>query len=193
MVAGGHRGVPGLEPNAEAITAHYLAALKVDLREPGPGILLGHSMGAVIAYRLARALGPAWPSGFSLVLSAPPVEFHDWHLRPDAELAVIARGFGLVSPAIDDDALTRFVLPLLRFDLRSTSGRGWGPLAPTACPTHIIAGSGDVSLPRPALEDLAAAIGANGVVEVAGPHMFVCSDPEDTARALVRIAEATEH
>src|SRR5947209_18631278 len=97
VVAGGHRGVPGLEPNADAITAHYLAALRTDLY--GSGILLGHSMGAVIAYRLARTLGAAWPTGFTLVLSAPPNEFPDWHLLPDPELVVIARSFGLVPEA----------------------------------------------------------------------------------------------
>jgi surfactin synthase thioesterase subunit len=182
--------VPGLEPSADAIAAYYLAALRTDLH--GPGILLGHSMGAVIAYRLARALGAAWPSGFALVLSAPPDEFPDWHLLPDPELIVIARSFGLVPAAIDDDALTRFVLPLLRFDIQSISG-GWGPLAPIGCPTHVMAGREDVNLSRPALERLAADIGASGVVEVAGPHMFVCSKPDETARALVRIAEAAKH
>jgi hypothetical protein len=38
-----------------------------------------------------------------------------------------------------------------------------------------------------------ASIGANSIVEVAGPHMFVCSKPADTARALVRTAEAAKH
>ncbi len=183
VVAGGHRDVPGLEPSTDAIVAHYLSALRSDLH--GRGILFGHSMGSVVAYRLARALGPAWPSGFALVLSAPPGEFPDWHLLPDPDLIEIARGLGLVPPAIGDDALARFVLPLLRFDLRAISG-GWGPLAPVGCPTLILTGREDESLSRPALERLAAGVGASGIVEVAGPHMFVCSQPEDTARALVR-------
>jgi surfactin synthase thioesterase subunit len=177
--------MPGLEPSTAAIVAHYLTALRSDLH--GRGILLGHSMGAVVAYRLARALGAAWPSGFALVLSAPPDEFPDWHLLPDPDLTEIARGFGLVPPAIGDDALTRFVLPLLRFDLQAISG-GWGPLAPIGCPALVMTGREDVKLSRPALERLAANIGASGVVEVAGPHMFICSQPDDTARALIRFA-----
>jgi len=150
------------------------------------------SRGAVIAYRLARALGAGWPSGVALVLSAPPDGFPDWHLLPDPELIEIARGFGLVPAAIDDDTLTRFVLPPLRFDLQSISG-GWGPLAPIGGPTHVMTGREDVKLSRPAVERLAADVGAGGVLEVAGPHMFVCTNPDDTARELVRIAETMEH
>jgi surfactin synthase thioesterase subunit len=187
VVAAGHRGAPGLAPNADAIAAHYLSVLEPDLH--GRGILLGHSMGALIAYRLARALGPAWPSGFTLVLSAPPTDFPGWHLLPDRELSVIARSFGLVPDAIDDSGLIRFVLPPLRFDLESING-GWGTVAPPGGPVHIIAGTDDVNVSRPALRRLAADLGAKDIVDVVGPHMFVCSEPEETARALVRIARA---
>ena len=118
-----------------------------------------------------------------------PTDFPDWHLLPDRELSVIARSFGLVPDAIDDGGLIRFVLPPLRFDLESING-GWGTVAPLDCPVHIIAGTDDGNVSRPVLKRLAADLGAKGIVDVVGPHMFVCSEPEATARALVRIARA---
>jgi pimeloyl-ACP methyl ester carboxylesterase len=54
-------------------------------------------------------------------------------------------------------------------------------------------GREDVKLSSPALERLAADIGASGIVEVPGPHMFICSHPDDTARALVRFANVVQH
>lgn len=183
VVAGSHRSA-GINPDVRTLAEYYLETLASDLR--GPVILFGHSMGAMVAYRMARILGGGQP-GMLLVLSAPPTTFPGWHLLPDSGLVAVARSFGLVTPTVTDDVLTRFVLPPLRFDL-TVASVDWQDPVPAGCPTYVLTGEGDDTTSPEGLRELATSLGALGVTIIPGEHMFVSTNPTDTARALVRIA-----
>ncbi|MEK8142769.1 hypothetical protein NKH18_12700 [Streptomyces sp. M10(2022)] len=54
----------------DALAHFYLSLLAEDLR--GPGLMLGHSLGAAVVQRMARIRAERWPAGLQVVLSAPP-------------------------------------------------------------------------------------------------------------------------
>ncbi|WP_102812149.1 type I polyketide synthase, partial [Burkholderia humptydooensis] len=106
-----------------------LAAEVARLDDGTPLFLFGHSLGALLAYEVARALeqrGGAQPAG--VFLSGHPApslerETHAWrrqtHALPDAEFIEAVRRWGFFPEgALDDPAIARYVLPPLRADLR---------------------------------------------------------------------------
>lgn len=187
---------PG-EAGLDALAGHYLELLADDLR--GPGIVLGHSLGAAAVHRMVRLAGERWPADLHVVLSAPPVP-----REPSADLLGLddrallaeatARGM-LPAMTISEDFALRFLIPTLRADLGVLGVRGWLP-EPLEAPVHLLGGDLDpVCSPdrwsrlcdalRPCSADLLAGAG----------HMYVVEEPAraaDTVRDLAdRIATAS--
>lgn len=112
--------------------------------------LFGHSMGALVAFELARALrARGKPLPAHLFLSAhcgprkphclPPVE-----AMPDDELSRVLRRLGGSSDAsLADDEVMQIVLPLIRADLTLCERYRYVPDEPLSCPISAFGGTLD--------------------------------------------------
>ncbi|MEV2214940.1 alpha/beta fold hydrolase [Streptomyces sp. NPDC050997] len=183
--AGSAHGAAGLD----GLASFYLGLLAEDLRVPG--LVLGHSLGAAVAHRMAQ-LRSLPSEGPHLVLSAPPRPHHS----PAALLGLDDRALfreatrqGML-PDLDvaEDFALRFLLPNLRHDLGYLGERGWTP-EPLDTPPHLLGGTEDVACPPADLARLGDALAPRSVRLVEGGHMYVLERPAETARALVEISQ----
>ncbi|MFD3792663.1 thioesterase II family protein [Streptomyces cyaneofuscatus] len=128
---------------AEALADH------VPVQEKVPYAFFGHSMGAVLAYEVARILrrrgvtGPA-----ALVLSGrraptPEPSAHDG-LRTDADILRAVRELGGTTPQVlRDPELREMVMPALRADYRAIGSYTWQPGPPLSVPFTVLVGDRD--------------------------------------------------
>ncbi|MER6911881.1 alpha/beta fold hydrolase [Streptomyces sp. NPDC000594] len=115
--------------------------------EEGPLVLYGHSMGALLAYAVARTVRPA-----HLVVSGsrPPGvrgAGEPWHLRSDEELVAGMVRLGASAAPFDDPGIRALALPVLRADLRATELWDPEPGPPLASPVTAVAGARDAEAP----------------------------------------------
>ena len=118
-------------------------------RLPERYLLFGHSLGALLAFELARTLQAADRPPVALLVSGrngprmvppcPPL-----HHLPDAELGRALRDFGgMPRELLDDDALLALTLPELRADLEISEGYLVSPGAPLRCPITALVATDD--------------------------------------------------
>lgn len=143
-----------LEPLVE-----LLADALARVLEP-PYALYGHSMGAIVAFELARSLrrlGVEPPLG--LIVSGRPAPDvvpprPGMHTLPDDELTSQLRSLGGLPDAVaSSHDLLAFFLPLLRADLAVNEAYEHRVEAPLARPITALGGAAD---PRVSLEEVAA-------------------------------------
>lgn len=121
--------------------------------------LFGHSMGALIAFELARELrrrGGLQPT--ALIVSghaAPQLERtrRPLHGLSDAEfVGEIRRLGGTPAEVLENDELMALLLPRLRADFAVCDTYGFGDDAPLTCSVLAFAGRADSRVDRPGLE-----------------------------------------
>ncbi|MGW5148056.1 thioesterase II family protein [Rhodococcus koreensis] len=171
-----------------------VAALDSELGEQltAPHLFFGHSMGALVAYRLAcrrRATGHPLPralllSGYAaphLPAPLPPVDGLD-----DPALIAVLRAAGGVPAGLPD--LPEFparYLPALRDDLRLCTGFRDPGDPPLSCPVHVFGGLAD---PLVGERELHAwdrhTTRLSGVRMLAGDHFYLDHAPEQLFRVL---------
>jgi medium-chain acyl-[acyl-carrier-protein] hydrolase len=163
-----------------------------------PVALFGHSMGAIVAFELARRLrdrlGKEPRHLFISGRRAP-------HLRravstadelSDAELiGEVRRLNGTPSAVLEDPELLQLVLPALRADFALCDTYQYAPGPPLRCSMSVFGGLDDVETPP---EDLAEwrehTTGAFGVRMMPGDHFFVTKSPDSLLRAIAADVDA---
>jgi medium-chain acyl-[acyl-carrier-protein] hydrolase len=181
--------LPGRETRfaepAFARMSSLIDALSVALRPllDIPFILFGYSMGALVAFELARAWrrqGVMAPQALVLAAHAAPhrpSRFPRLHALADADFrAELRRLNGTPSAVLDNDELMRALMPTLRSDFELCETYHCADEPPLAVP--IIA-CGGINDPRAAYDDLAAwQIHTRGQFDVRvfpGDHFFIQS------------------
>ncbi|WP_406133434.1 thioesterase II family protein [Streptomyces anthocyanicus] len=118
-----------------------------------PHAFFGHSMGALLAYELARELRRrALPGPCHLFLSgrfAPTPQGSDSdRLDTDEKvIAMIRRLGGTVGKVFDDPDVMEMVMPPLRADYRAVGAYTWQPGPPLAVPVTVLVGDQDPVVP----------------------------------------------
>jgi medium-chain acyl-[acyl-carrier-protein] hydrolase len=150
-----------------------------------PFILFGHSMGALVAYELARRLQDRGPRPAHLIVSAyrspdQPRRNRALHALPDGEFVDALREYG-GTPAgvLDHEDIVRMLLPMLRADFRLHETYGFTPRAPLDCPLTALAGLADTHVTP---EEMAGwgdkTDSAFALVRIPGSHFFVLDRPD---------------
>jgi surfactin synthase thioesterase subunit len=133
---------------SEQLTGELLPALR------GQFVMFGHSMGALLAFEVARMLRKRGHCGPSLLIASgcraphlPSRCDRPMSQLPDAELvAELKRTTGNLSPGLDDPELMSLFLPMIRADLEVCETYRFEADEPLAHPIVAIAGAEDSSL-----------------------------------------------
>jgi len=187
----GHGGQPG-EPLRE-VAALASAAARTLAFPGGPLFLLGHSLGGMVALRLAMS-GRLRLDGLILCGLPPPARIartrvvSDIHAADEEILGQLARLGGVPSEVMESPEIISYFLPPLRADLVAYAAetREWAGGRFTGLPdvpVLVVAGEEDPLAPPHFMPEWAA-VGPRVRTEVvAGGHFF----PQRNAAALVRL------
>lgn len=115
-------------------------------------VVFGHSMGAVVALELARALQDSGPQPDHLIVasSKAPADIwreEPWHTLPDDELVARLVALGAEPEPFAVPELRAFALPLLRADLQIIETFDPAPRTPLRCPLTAVVGTDDPDAP----------------------------------------------
>jgi surfactin synthase thioesterase subunit len=159
-----------------------------------PFAIFGHSMGAILAYEVARAIKAA--AGleplalFASARRAPnsPPRGRNRHDLPRDELIAELKAFnGTPAEVFQSDELLELVLPMLRNDLELVESYTTGPGTRLTCPVIAIGGSKD---PDVSPEELAgwetATAGPFRSLVLDGDHFFINSARTSLLQAVRR-------
>jgi pyochelin biosynthesis protein PchC len=184
------------EPYAESLTgmadpiAAELAAL-LDA-EPGPVAFFGHSMGALVAFEVARRLSDAGlPPPVRLVVSAHPAPTVPRTSMPaadtdDAVLAYLRELGGAGAGLLEDPDLRELTLPMVRNDLRLVRNYHYVSGPPLDCSITAVAGAQDHSCTPSQMRDWYARTARGFDLAVfPGDHFYLETSPQLLATALI--------
>ncbi|WP_410643608.1 thioesterase II family protein [Amycolatopsis sp. lyj-346] len=167
----------------------HAAADSVAAGLTGPVVLFGHSMGAVLAFEVARRLGSEVRH---LVVSGSPPPGGRRVPRvsglPDDEfLAEVERMTGYRHPAFDHPEMRALLLPPLRADFRMDEDYVPDPAGRVAVPVTVVRGADDELV---GAADAAAwqafTTGGFATAELPGGHMYLAEDPHPLLRLIAR-------
>ena len=182
---------PAMRTNEEVVRAMSSAIRPLLDR---PFVLFGHSMGALLAFELARELREqALRSPRLLCVSAAPAP----HLPRRAPalsrmsneqlVAELRTWNGTPEAILTNRELMHLLLPTIRADLEVVEGYTYRALPPLQCPLLVLGGKQDRSVAR---DDLIGwgehTIAGSNLVEVDGDHFFLHSaDALGTVKASI--------
>ncbi|MDM5177605.1 thioesterase domain-containing protein [Massilia sp. DJPM01] len=144
-------------------------------------VIYGHSMGATLAYELARALGARALAPDLVIVSGRPAPQRQsgtgeaLHTLPDAQFIekLNERYGGVPQVLLDDPELMAFYLPILRNDLRLVETYRHHPGAAQDWPLIVYGGLEDRSVGRDGLAEWAAVTsGPFRLHMLPGDHFF---------------------
>jgi len=196
---------PGRETRIRERPVTRLAAL-VDQAAAGLASLLdrpycffGHSMGALVAYELARRIvrdGGAGPRHlFVSGHRAPHLPYHSSlrHDLPKAEFLRVLRSLeGTPKEALDSPELMEFLLPIVRADCEVCDTHRYVESAPLECPITAYGGIEDADALEDALQAWSTLTRAAFEVErFPGGHFFIQSARASVLASLGRTLRTT--
>ncbi|MGW0205987.1 thioesterase II family protein [Streptomyces sp. NPDC003233] len=165
--------------------AEHLVAVLESVRREGPLALFGHSMGALVAYEVARRLEPA-----RLYVSACPAPSRGVEatkeIRDDAGLLGDLRALGGTDPGLlADPEMLGLLLPALRADYHAVRTYQWRPGSEPYCPLRVLTGSRDARTPPHAVRDWKRhTTGECRFHEYEGGHFYLTEHTRQTADLL---------
>jgi medium-chain acyl-[acyl-carrier-protein] hydrolase len=174
----------------QELTAALLAAIVDELKPPFA--FFGHSLGALIAFELTRALrraGASLPAalfvssrGAPVTRTSPPAP-----RRTDPELldALQKRYGGIPERVLQDSDLMRLLLPRLRADLSLLDTYSFQPEPPLSLPIAAFGGTEDHAVPPALLQAWEGQTSASFRLEMLpGSHFYLKDSPQPLARAI---------
>lgn len=189
------RVIPVPDEPTVAAMADTVAELHLDLGDGRPRILVGSSLGALVAVELARRVEPK-----ALVLAATGPGIHvapsllDWLASTDDALPKVAR---MSVKDQDDDETVAIALEdlesrgrgLLHRHLTALSRYRFAPPPRTAVPPVVVWGMEDRSVPREDHVRLAAMIGGVVAPVADAGHLPFHEQPKRVAEVIHQVAE----
>lgn len=162
-----------------------------------PYALYGHSMGALLAFELARELHRQQVRlPLTLFLSAHraahlPLRRPPLYALPDAELIQALRVLGgLQDEVIADEELLEILLPTLRADLTLCDLYRYAAATPLNCPLQLFAGSDDREVPPEDMAPWREHSTQDASLHIfPGGHFFLRSESDALLQAIARAAE----
>jgi surfactin synthase thioesterase subunit len=191
----GHGSAPGppLTTFPELVTASADAVRSVAQL---PIVLFGHSLGGSVAHDVARRLVASGHPPAAIVLSAcvPATDRPRQALKAtmdDASLVRYLERTGGTDPSLlADPGFVRYLLAILRADLQALeSCPGPDAVSPLEVPTLLLAGTTDEGATPAAVEAWRPSLPRSEIEAIEGGHMFVLSNPRDTALAITAFWE----
>ncbi len=163
-----------------------------------PFALFGHSMGALIAFELARGLRPGGAAPVHLFASgcqAPhlPSRSPDWHTLPDPEFIAKIESLGGIPPELlAESQFLDLMLPTLRSDCTLAETYVCRPEPPLSCPVSAFGGLLDEEVfPEDVHAWAQHTTGPFQAHLLPGDHFFVNSALRDLLGLVVSALEST--
>lgn len=162
-----------------------------------PHVLLGHSMGALLAYLLSQlriSRGLRAPDAVIVASCRPPKlppPLPDLHVADDRELAATLAGYGgLPAEILDRPDWLALLMPTVRDDLRIVQSCWPSDRPPLPCPVHIFGGLDDPLVPPNTLAGWSAhSIQPQPVRLYSGGHFLFRSPERELVAEVARVTE----
>jgi surfactin synthase thioesterase subunit len=158
-----------------------------------PHVLVGHSLGAAVAYEVAREMRARRAREPALLVvsgaSAPDaiVDSIAAEQLSDEELIEESREWVHLPPQVrDSDELLELVLDALRVDLALADSYRFVPSAPLSCPISVFGGRADPLVPEAALGSWSSLTSNRTVIRVYdGDHFYLWGREREVASAML--------
>ncbi|WP_280443790.1 thioesterase II family protein [Nocardia brasiliensis] len=179
-----------------AAVAELTPKILADAGEQAAIALFGHSLGAVLAYEIARELERIGHPGLRhLFVSGSPGPHNGRTERAtglaDAEfLAGVQRFAGYRHAAFDDPELVEVLLPVLRADVEMHENYRATSTEPLSVPITALRGERDELVSREQAEQWTTVTrGPFAYRELPGGHMYLVDEPEQLLRLIAGSSE----
>lgn len=185
------------EPVADLDTLASLVAPEIERLLDRPLVLFGHSLGATIAFEVARRLRPRFPTPVSrLVVSArvPPADSlpRDYDFRRDEDVRRYLRNVGGRAALVtENEELWRVSVPALRGDLLMAENYRYSGGAPLTCPITVVAAESDEDCGLAEMRGWSTyTVAAVDEHLLPGDHYYVDDPPDELFAVLCRASTA---